>query len=70
METKLKGTRGGSTKKRILTIIMIIYKSFMTHQSLLQITCFKESKNMAAEKNLRVTKNFYKKTISSSYLIE
>ena len=27
----------------------------------LQITCFKENQNLAVEKNLRVTLNFYKK---------
>ena len=30
---------------------------------LLQITRFKENQNLAVEKNLRVTLNFYKKTI-------
>lgn len=33
-----------------------------------QITCFKEKKNMAVEKDLRVTINIYKKTSSSFHM--
>ena len=43
------------------TLVLLLY-CYCRH--LFQITYFKETKNMAAEKNLRVTTDFYKKQCS------